>query len=455
MLKNKVWYSTQESRDKHITSILAIVETIFFVILTWGIAYYYDTYLHIYTALAIAPFLLLKTPKSTKTAIEWYLYKHNFDRKDYYKDSFFWFILTLSLFLSFLIIYFFSTKIIIHYESWKLLFLIILLGIILISTIIGVVGTIGVGVIGVVVRRREGVSVLGVRRVMAILSENKIKDQKILQNFIFLLLLPIFLIMGATLGFIFFLKALIIKFISTTIYTISNLKITFFTISKNWNEQITVNDIFYTPELLPKIHKENDFHQVSSFVSNFKKNDFKDKVLLLFIAPISSLGYLYRFSIKSTAWFFFPLAYLANLNALQNKETKNRAVKTQTWKKLFWFNIIILAVLFLYFKFTGQYLELFGLSEVQLKFITEKMGQLRDFFIPNAMWLLVVAVGLYFIMNTIISRQEHLEDKEYPLFLYWIIKLIYMLWMVFLGWHIVVFTNQYVLPELPRLFGML
>ena len=111
---------------------------------------------------------------------------------------------------------------------------------------------------------------------------------------------------------------------------------------------------------------------------------------------------------------------------------------------------MILAVLFLYFKYTGQYLDLLGLSEIQLSFIEDKMTQLRQYFVPQAMWLLVVAVVLYFIMNTFISRQEHIEDKEYSTLTYWLIKLIYMLWMTFLAWHLVVFTNQYVLPELPK-----
>ena len=240
----------------------------------------------------------------------------------------------------------------------------------------------------------------------------------------------------------------------TFFYALLHPSETFFNISKNWQEQIAVNDIFYSPELLPQIHKKNSNYQLSSML-DFKDNDFILILREFLVIPIWSLGYLYRFSIKSTAWFFFPLAYLANLNALQDEKKKSRAVKTQTWKKLFWFNVMISAVLFLYFKFTGQYLDLLGLSDKQLLFITEKMTQLREYFVPQAMWLLVVAVVLYFIMNAIISRQEHIEDKNYSTLTYWLIKLIFMLWMTFLAWHLVVFTNQFVLPELPKIFGML
>ncbi|CAA6819356.1 MAG: Unknown protein [uncultured Sulfurovum sp.] len=398
MLKNKVWYSTQKSRDNQTTSILAIVETIFFVILTWGIAYYFDTYIHIYTAIAIAPFLLLKTPESTEKAIEWFLYEYKMDEKNYYKNKVFWIILTVSSIFSFIISYFFSTQILIHYEGWELFFL---------STLLGIILIVGVGIAGV----------------------------------------------GLGLGL--FLRSLFIKFTATSFYTLTHPKKTFFAISKNWNEQITVNDILYTPELLPDIHKRDNTYQLSSFISGFGSDDLGDKVVILSITPIWSLGYLYRFSIKSTAWFFFPLAYLANLSALQDETKKEKAIKTQTWDKLFWFNLIVSAVLFLYFKFSESYLKLLKLSEEQLNFIKTQITHIREYFVPEAMWLLVVAVVLYFIMNTFISRKEHIEDKSYGLFSYWIIKLIYMLWMIFLGWHIVVFTNQYVLPELPRLLQLL
>ena len=432
MSRNYVLHSNQESRDSGVTSVLAIVETVFFVALAWWVAYYYDTYVHIYTAIAIAPFLLLKTPASTDKAIEWFLHKDEIDKKKYYKNKDFWLTLIVSSIFSFLISYFFITKILIHYEGWELFFLSILLGILLV-----VRGGIGARLLGVVV-----------------VIVNKIKN-KILKNFILLLLSPFPLTLGASVILGLFLRSLLIRITTTSFYTLTHPKKTFFAISKNWNEQIAVNDIIYTPELLPDIHKKDDSYQLSSFVSSLSNDDLIARIIGLLFIPIWSLAYFYRFSIKSTAWFFFPLAYLANLSALQDETKKEKAIKTQTWDKLFWFNLIVSAVLFLYFKFSESYLKLLKLSEEQLNFIKIQITHIREYFVPEAMWLLVVAVVLYFIMNTFISRKEHIEDKSYGLFSYWIIKLIYMLWMVFLGWHIVVFTNQYVLPELPKILGML
>ncbi|WP_139458331.1 hypothetical protein, partial [Bathymodiolus thermophilus thioautotrophic gill symbiont] len=85
--KTWVWTSTENSREKQKLSVLAVVETIFFVLLTWFVAWYFDSYIHIVTAILIAPLLLLKTPKSIDEGIaahrifDWICHKpmlHNF-----------------------------------------------------------------------------------------------------------------------------------------------------------------------------------------------------------------------------------------------------------------------------------------------------------------------------------------------------------------------------------------
>lgn len=466
MPKNYVLKSTQESRDSQTTSILAIVETIFFTFLTWGVAVYFDTYIHIYTAIAIAPFLLLKTPESIDKAIEWFLYEPEVGGETYFKEPYFWFGVSIAALLVFFISYFFSTEILVHYKGWEFFFLSVLLGIIEIGVMavavaVAGVGTrvaVGVGVAagGVVVAVAGVVVVAGVVAVVVtagaitagvILIEGRYIEikNKFLQSLIFLLSSPVIIIFGAIFGSFFLIKSIIIKIIITTFYTLRHPLKTFFYISKNYNEQIMVNDLFYGPELLPELAKKHNGYQVSTILPGLKSSGLIINAMLA-VSLIWSLGYLYRFSIKSTSWFFFPLAYLANLEALQDEEKKKKAIKTQTWKNLFWFNTIIAAILFLYFKSIGQYIDLLGLSETKLNFIKDAMLRLQKYFIPEAMWLLVVAVGLYFVLYMFISRQEHLRENQYPMLTYWLIKLIAALWMIFLGWHLVVLINHELVP---------
>lgn len=59
-----VWHSSESSIQNREISFLAILEIVFATFLYWGIAFYYDFYLHIITSIFFAPFLLLKSKDS-------------------------------------------------------------------------------------------------------------------------------------------------------------------------------------------------------------------------------------------------------------------------------------------------------------------------------------------------------------------------------------------------------
>jgi hypothetical protein len=64
-----VLFSTSESIEKNEFSLLAFFETVFAVFLYWGVAVYFDTYIHIVISIIIAPFLLLKSKESVKLGL--------------------------------------------------------------------------------------------------------------------------------------------------------------------------------------------------------------------------------------------------------------------------------------------------------------------------------------------------------------------------------------------------
>ena len=59
-----VWHSSESSIQNREISFLAILEIVFATFLYWGIAFYYDFYLHIITSIFFIPFLLLKSKES-------------------------------------------------------------------------------------------------------------------------------------------------------------------------------------------------------------------------------------------------------------------------------------------------------------------------------------------------------------------------------------------------------
>lgn len=73
-----VWYSSETSILNREISFLAILEIIFAISLYWGIAFYYDFYLHIITSIFIAPFLLLKSKESISYSLDFFAKSANF-----------------------------------------------------------------------------------------------------------------------------------------------------------------------------------------------------------------------------------------------------------------------------------------------------------------------------------------------------------------------------------------
>ena len=69
------WTSTPLSADRGEISVLAIVETFVAISISLGIAWYYETIIHIAVSACIAPFLLLRTHRSTVLGVKkWELY---------------------------------------------------------------------------------------------------------------------------------------------------------------------------------------------------------------------------------------------------------------------------------------------------------------------------------------------------------------------------------------------
>ena len=81
------WCSNETRRKKKQASKLAIIETFLLVILTWGLAWYFDSFLHIYIAILLAPLLLLKTEKSIATANDLFLKDIEIDEDNLYKGT--------------------------------------------------------------------------------------------------------------------------------------------------------------------------------------------------------------------------------------------------------------------------------------------------------------------------------------------------------------------------------
>jgi hypothetical protein len=314
MSKNYVSRSTEESREKHIISRLAIIESLFFVALAWFIAYYYDFYIHIYVALGIAFFSFLKTPESTKEALDFFFF-YNHDRMYYYnRDKSI--LITIFTIFSLIALHYLNIKAVVFFNSMPLyiqsLFFLFAISLILIKEANSNKN------IGAFIQRFLGPIILIIDSIQFVFKQIAhlleglvyIIPIKILRYFVLIPFLPFILLLEGISALIILFKVIIIKVVYTLYFIIKEPIKSFSNIATNSRELLFVNDIFYSPELIKGIQKyQKEHYQLSAIIKDLKNTHFLELFREIILALILFLSYGYYFIVKSTAWLFFPLAY--------------------------------------------------------------------------------------------------------------------------------------------------
>ena len=316
MSESYVTRSTEVSREKFIISRLAIIESIFFVAVAWFIAYYYDFYIHIYVALGIAFFSFLKTPESTDEALDFFFF-YNHDRMHYYnRDKSI--LITIFTIFSLIALHYLNIKTVVFFNSMPLylqgLFFLFAISLILIKE------ANRNKKIGTFIQRFLGPIVLIIDLIQFVFKQIAhlleglvyIIPIKILRYLVLIPFLPFILLFEGISVLIIIFKSIIIKIIYTLYFTMRHPIKAFSNIATNAKELLFINDIFYSPELIKGIQKyKKEHYQLSAIVKDLKSTHFLDFFRELTLAFMLFLSYGYYFLVKSTAWLFFPLAYLA------------------------------------------------------------------------------------------------------------------------------------------------
>ena len=301
-----VWHSSETSIKNREISFLAILEIIFVSCLYWGIAFYYDFYIHIVMSIFFIPFLLLKSNESITYTL------NNFS--NLYKEN---------------------TIISILKIENKIKIIITILFIFIMLTILGSIHT-----------------------------------------SIFLMLPIMFL--GAIFSDILIL--LIVSFWYKILGTLNFLSKGISNISFNWTTYCFIIDLFKIPEIIPGLENDkrisNDV-KLSHFISNMSEEksslNLYIRIIIFFVLFIFSI--FYRFSIKSTFWFYIPLLFLVKTpsviedNSQKVGEFLSSLYETYLAKWRFFFALITLfGFIYSYFNYVdlvslnipfGQFLILF------------------------------------------------------------------------------------------------
>ena len=466
-MSNWVWRSTETSRAESKISILAIIETLFFVLLTWGIAFYYNFYYYFFVPLVLTPFLMLKTPESVESSHHLFLYE--IDKNYFIRSAWIWFALIMSGLITFFIVTSLPENIyLINIGSQRYLIFLFVIGAIFLISFAIVVATLVSGGKDIVTKTvNESINevkiisnllktVVIIVGIFLIFKKINLKDSMIMLS---IMSVTMSLSNGIIGGFILIIRSLLIKLFVTfrsitmsPLYTISYLP-------TNWREQVLVNDIFYTPELLPEIRKHNrDFQLIGLLHGNGLLQDKLEKLFRYILAFFWVFAYLYRWSIKSTAWFYFPLAFVFNKRKLEDKTKGKTLIDDQTNTVKVWGYGFIFLMLLFYFANSyinenkiGEVLPL--ISIVNYQNLISDYPIMKSLFIPQTAWLVLSASLIYAFLYYVSNIQQHRRIHNNPEYseafntiLHWFIRFKYVLWIAFFAINLFFIANEHILP---------
>ncbi|MBA5248805.1 MAG: hypothetical protein FE834_04635 [Gammaproteobacteria bacterium] len=437
--KKWVWFSDKNSRNNQIISILAIVETVAVVIFTWFIAIKYEIH-HVIIAIGVAPLLLLKTKKSIDKGIELFFSEEiNINEKNLYADISLYMSAGIIFILSFTVIYLYT---LLNSNSWLLVEIPVSLILVSLSIAIGeklhymFLGDIGKGkvIYSFIVQRIMLFLVCSVAGIVF----------GYIGNMNYIVLVVVLFLVGLS-AFAYFFAAIIYKVLATVQCFFKNPIETLVNMPHNFREQIIVNDMFYTPELIPEMNKH---HAMFTFDGVYRAFKNKTGIRKLFFIPLLflwSLSYFYRWSIKSTTWFYFPLVYLFNIEKIYNKKEEERRITDQEWKVQLVFNAIIAIIVLINF----NVIKSFEYGQVSIPVDQIKL-LLNSVVNPFSLWLIVVSIGLYTIVFLFVSLQSHRKRNKtlrqnnlLSKLIHWIIRFKFTLWYTFFIWNIIFIWQKY------------
>lgn len=448
--KKWVWYSDKNSRNGQVVSILAIVETFIFVILTWFLAAKYEAY-HLIIAISIAPLLLLKTRKSIDRGLNYFFSETvNIHEKNLYADISLYISAGIVFFASWIISYLYM---LLNPNSWGLSYWLLIeipVSLVLINLLIAMGDHLYNIFLGSLASKNiiysfihQRITLFGIFSIIGAVGAVLIA-----RNFFdnieeATLLIVLFLVGLSALGY--FISAIVCKVQATVQCFFENPIKTLISMPDNFREQILVNDIFYTPELLPEIGEHNVMFTLSGVFNAFKNKVGIRKMLFIPLLLLWSLSYFYRWSIKSTAWFYFPLVYLSNVKKIHDIDAEERRIIDQGWKAQLIFNAIVLIIVLINFNI----IESFSYYKISLPIVQIKLF-LNNSIHPWSLWLIIASIVLYFFIYLFVSLREHRKRsnvlKQNNLlnkFIHWIIRVKFTLWYVFFICNVVFFWKKY------------
>ena len=248
--------SNKESVENGESTWLAIGETLLAVLLYWGIAWYFDTHIHLLTSIFIAPLLLLRSSESTDKGVRWFTAYSEDDTEITRRGTpvRFWVIIILAFGLSAMYAYLLEQSYLVGYAGWSLFLRAMLVGVVAVWIAVAVAVFFGIPwIIGI------------------------------------------------------WLRSLVVRVVATLSHPLLGLR----SLPDNWRRTLLVIDVKHPPELVPGLGSSVKIADFQGLLDDMRSGEIWERIfsaIMLFIFFLPAM--LYRWSMKSTCWFYWPLVYL-------------------------------------------------------------------------------------------------------------------------------------------------
>nr|VFK61805.1 MAG: hypothetical protein BECKTUN1418F_GA0071002_12722 [Candidatus Kentron sp. TUN]VFK70905.1 MAG: hypothetical protein BECKTUN1418E_GA0071001_12752 [Candidatus Kentron sp. TUN] len=299
------WISTPNSVENNEPTALAIVETVLAVAAYWGIAWAFDTHLHLLVSICVAPLLLLRSPESTEEGVRWFAAYITNKKKITRKDTpwRFWGMILLAFFVGAACTYGLAQTLLVEQAGWALFarafgmgLLAMMMGFMVTAALVGVLALAAAAARAEAVAAAGAVAGAGVVAgvVVVAVAGTRVKILGVL-------------VFGISVAAGIWLRSLAVRVLATARHPWRGLA----TLPENWQRILWALDSRHPPELLPGLSAELEVLSLSYWMEGLRVEDWGGRLVSALSISIFFLpGLLYRWSLKSTCWLYLPLIYL-------------------------------------------------------------------------------------------------------------------------------------------------
>ena len=342
-----VWHCTKESIAAGQISVLAALETLCAVGLYWWLSYRFDWHWFSMVGLIAAPMLLLRSEESVELGLE--MLRRWDEREASDVGSWAWGVMIVIAGLVYVGIGYFLPKICLPgYEGWPLFWRESVIGsvaFVVADTVefayaraipksIALSALMVVGAIAVILEVFGAIPYAGRGQLLGAMVIAVAGEDKGLRALIF----------GPSYILGIMLLALFVRWFASLRYILHGLK----HLPRNWRENLWVIDLVHPPELLPQAGRvDGNFFTVTGLWRGLADEKGSAKAATAFLIPTYYLPALaYRWSIKASAWLWWPLALALTppFEDLDGYKLRRRAavVSRGAWSKLLLFALPVL-----------------------------------------------------------------------------------------------------------------